>query len=440
MSTHLPRNGIDDTPVTEADLLDYFREGAKPASEWRVGAEFEKFAVTRDTGFQIGFDEGIERILHALATHFSWEPHFENDRLTTLTRGQSTISVEPGGQLELSTAPSSRLAELQTELQTHLRELATITDRERVAWIACGVTPFAPVSEIRLNPRQRHRLMADYLPAQSPTALHMMKATASTQVTFDYADEADASQKFTVALKLAPIVNALFANSPYCDGKRTPFVSYRAHIWHGMDAARSGFLEHLLTEGLSFSQWSQYALDVPLLFLTDGESLLPAPGITFREFLNRGIDGRFPTRHDWDVHLSTLFTEVRLKRFLEVRGADATPTPLALAVPAVWKGLLYETGALTAAAELAKVIQPQELRPLSEAAARFGLRAEFRGDPLWEWHRELLSIAATGLKRLDEDTTLLDPLNAVVATMRSPGDRSPNTGNVAEILSVCEYP
>jgi glutamate--cysteine ligase len=440
MSTHLPGNGIDNTPVSEADLLDYFHGGAKPRSEWRVGAEFEKFAVSRATGRQIGFDDGVERILHALATHFAWEPHFEADRLTTLTRGGATISVEPGGQLELSTPPATHLVELKSELETHLRELRAVTDPDRVAWIACGVTPFSGVDEIPLNPRPRHRLMAEYLPTRSPTALHMMKATASTQVTFDYADELDAGQKFAVALALSPVVNALFANSPLYAGKRTEFVSFRASIWHRMDPDRSGLLTDLLAGRVTFARWAQHALDVPLLILADGDSFRAAPGATFREFLNHGIDGRFPTRHDWDVHLSTLFTEVRLKRFLEVRGADATPTPLALSVPAVWKGLLYDADALSAAVELATNFRPQELCPLSEAVSRLGLRAEHRGKPLTDWCHEVIDIAAAGLRRQGEDVAHLSALGDVLKAARSPGDGWPVSGNVTGAIGSCEYP
>ncbi|MBN9118012.1 MAG: glutamate--cysteine ligase [Planctomycetes bacterium] len=440
MSTHLPGNGIDDTPVNEADLIEYFHAGAKSAPAWRVGGEFEKFAVARDTGRQLGFDDGIEHVLHSLATHAAWEPHYEAGRLTTLTRGGSTISVEPGGQLELSTPPTARLSELRAELDTHLRELRAVTDPAKVAWIACGVAPVSSVDEIRLNPRPRHRLMAEYLPTRSPTALHMMKATASTQVTFDYADEADAGRKFGAALALSPVVNAMFANSPMHAGKRTEFVSFRGHVWHNMDADRCGLLTELLAGEVTFARWVQLVLDVPLLLLTDGESLRPAPGVTFRAFLNRGIEGRFPTRHDWDVHLSTMFTEARLKRFLEVRGADATPTPLALAVPAIWKGLLYDADAVAAATVLARGFRREELRPLSEAASHHGLRAEYRGKSFADWCRELVAIADSGLKRQGEDASYLDPLRELIAAGRSPGDLWPLGGSVREVLAACEYP
>jgi glutamate--cysteine ligase len=439
MSTHLPGNGIDDTPVAESDLTDYFRDGAKPAPAWRVGAEFEKFALARDTGRQLGFDDGVEHVLHALATHAAWEPHFEAGRLTTLTRGGSTVSVEPGGQVELSTPPAARLSELRAELDTHLRELRAATDPAKVAWVACGVTPFSSVDDIRINPRPRHRLMAEYLPTRCPFGLHMMKATASTQVTFDYASEEDAGRKFAVALKLSPVVNALFANAPMHAGERTEFVSFRGHIWHGMDPDRSGLLTDLLAGEITFDRWVQTALDVPLLVLTDGDTLLPAPGCTFRAFLQHGIGGRFPTRHDWDVHLSTIFTEARLKRFMEVRGADATPTPLVLAVPAVWKGLLYDADALAQAEEVAAEFAPEELRPLSEAVARRGLKAKHRGHTVAARCRELVAIAADGLDRLGEEP-LLEHVRYALSTGQSLARPWPADGGVAGVLAACEYP
>ena len=379
MSTHLRRTAADDEPVTEADVIAHFAEGAKPPDQWRVGGEFEKFALDRATGKQLSFDSGIETVLRSLAERFAWEPHEEGGRVTTLTRGGSTISVEPGGQVELSTPPAANISELQTELGRHLGELRAVADPLRVAWCAAGVTPFSSVEEIAINPRPRHRLMAEYLPTRSKFALHMMKATASTQVTFDYSDEADAGRKFAVALLLSPVVNAAFANAPLYAGRPTGFVSFRGHVWHNMDPDRCGFLDDLLAEEVTFARWAGFVLDVPVLFTDHGGELRPAPGVTFRQWMSRGLGGRFPTLHDWDVHLSTIFTEVRLKRFLEVRGADATQTPLALAVPALWKGLLYDRESLAAAVELARHFPAAELLSLAESVA-LGLRAEYRGE------------------------------------------------------------
>jgi glutamate--cysteine ligase len=440
MSTHLRRGEAELPPASLPDLIDYFRAGSKPRERWRVGAEFEKFALDRTTGKQITFDgpHGIESILGALAARFGWEPHHESGRLTTLTRGGECVSVEPGGQVELSTSACRELSVIRDELNTHLQELRAVTDSARVAWCAAGVTPFSAVDEIALNPRPRHRLMAEFLPAKSPFALHMMKATCSVQATFDYSDEADAGRKVGTALRLSPFVNAAFANGPLCAGKPTGFASFRGHVWLNMDPERSGFLDDLLAGEVTFARWVDVVLDVPMLFVLDGDTLRPSNGVTFRTFLNHGIDDLLPTLQDWELHLSTVFTEVRLKHFLEVRGADANCGPLSLTVPALWKGILYHQPSLDAAAELAATIPPADLRAVSESASRSGLGAEYRGRSLAEWGREIAALSAAGLQTWGE-AAFLDPLREVLERGQSPGTRlsreigeNPRAANVLE--------
>jgi len=239
-------------------------------------------------------------------------------------------------------------------------------------------------------------------------------------------------------VRLGPAVNALFANAPLHAGRPTGFASFRGHVWHGMDPDRSGLLVKLLRGAWSFERYAEFALNVPMLFVADGDELLPPPGIAFREFLSHGFDGRRANLHDWELHLSTIFTEVRLKQFLEVRGADATPAPLALAVPAVWKGLLYEPAALAAAESLAERFDPAELCDLSERAAERGLSAEYGGDSLAGWCRQIVAIAEAGLKQLGEDTHFLKPLWDVLETGASPSSRWPKASHVEDVISAIE--
>jgi glutamate--cysteine ligase len=446
VSTHLPGDAADSAhPITEADLLDYFRRGAKSAADWRVGAEFEKFALDRTTGRQVTYAEpgGVRDVLHRLAERFGWEPHFEGDALTTLSRecprGQSTVSLEPGAQVEFSTPPVRHIGELAAELHRHRDEVRAAADPQRVAWVGVGVSPVSRAEDIPPGPRPRHRVMAEYLPGRCPKAHHMMRATASTQVTFDYADEADAIRKVSVALTLSPVANAVWENSPFVAGQPSGWASYRGRIWQGMDPDRSGWLGSLLAAGFTFRRWIDYLLDVPMLFHLTGGAYHPAGGRTFRQFLAHGIDGRFPTGFDWELHVTTVFPEVRLKQFLEVRGADATPPDLALAVPAFWKGLLYDPDALAAAERVATHFPPGSLSAIAGVVHRRGLTAEVNGRPLTGWCRELATISADGLRRQAERDGTPDErpyLDPVLERLERP---TPPPQSWPELLAACEY-
>jgi glutamate--cysteine ligase len=410
--------------VTAADLREYFHAAGKPRLDWRVGAEFEKFAVDRATGRPLSYEEpgGIRDILAGLVARFDWEPHHEDGHLTTLTRNGATVSLEPGGQVELSTAPCDHVGAVAAELTAHLDELRAVADPDRVAFLASGVHPTATAIDVPFMPRRRHAIMAEYLPQRSPSALEMMKATASTQAAFDFSDEADASLKFATALALSPVVNAAWGNAPVYAGRPTGLVSYRGRVWRGMDPDRSGLLPGLLAGGVSFARWVDYLLDVPMMFTCIGGRYRPAGGRTFRDFLERGEGGHFPTRHDWEVHLTTVFPEVRMKRFIEVRGADANGPALAACVPALWKGLLYDDDALAGASDLARSIRVEDLPGLFDAAYRQGLSAEYRGRSLCDWCRELAGLSADGLRRQGSDEArYLEPLFAVLERGRSPG-------------------
>ena len=425
MSTHPAPDAFlaDAEPVSLADTLDYFHAGGKPRDEWRVGAEFEKFALDRRTGRAITYGEpgGIRDILQALARRFGWQPHHEGDCLTSLSRAGCVVSLEPGGQVEFSTPPLLHLADMARELSRHRDELRAVVDPTRVVWVAAGLTPFARVESISLGPRRRHAVMAEYLPSRSPTALTMMKATASTQAAFDYADEADAVRKFTVALKLGPLFNALLVNGVYRHGEPSGWASYRGRVWQGMDPDRSGPLVALLEHGLNFESYRDYLLDVPMLFLYRDGDYRPAGGRTFRDYLARGMGGRYPTPAEWELHLTTVFPDVRLKNFLEVRGADATPPSLALGVPAFWKGLLYDDAALTEAERFADAITPRELPGLCDGVSRHGLSANHAGRSVRTWATGLLDLASRGLvdQHAADEVAYLEPLRQV-ASLETP--------------------
>lgn len=422
MSTRLPsQDGTALEPATPADLLAYFHDAGKPRADWRVGAEFERFLVAVPSGRPLTYEGagGIWEVLSRLAGRFGWVPFINEARyITSLRRRGATISMEPGGQLELSTAPAESLAQIAAELDQHRDELASILDPQAVAVLAAGVHPTAQAADIAIMPRVRHKVMAEYLPKKSPTALDMMKATCSTQAAFDFADEADAACKMTVALKLSPVVNALWGNAPIYGRADMGVVSYRGHIWRCMDPDRSGPLLPLIERGFSFQGWTDFLLDKPMMLTFINGRYEPAHGRPFRDFLERGQDGYFPTLGDWEVHITTAFPEARLKTFVEVRGADACARPLALSVPAFWKGLLYDERVLADAATLAATIPTGDLLALHETAYRVGLAGVYQGRTLAAWGRELADLAARGL---GDERGYLDPVFAVLERGQSPG-------------------
>lgn len=429
VSTLLPNDRTEKyrQPVQLSDLIHYFQDGSKPRSAWRVGAEFEKFALHPQTGQTISYEQpgGIREILQRLVDRFGWEPHYQGGHLTTLTRLGSAISLEPGCQVEFSSPPVEHLNDLANHLHQHRAELQAVTSDLPITWIAAGVTPFTKVEDFPKPLRNRHQMMAEYMPSRGPMSLHMMYATASTQVAFDYSDEEDALAKFTTALKLSPIINAIWANSPIYGGEQTGWASFRARIWLGMDPDRCGLLPELLVAEHRFETWTNYLLDVPMLFRLEQGELAPADGRPFRDFLNQGLDGRWPTLADWELHLTTVFPEVRLKQFLEVRGADANPPALALAVPAFWKGLLYDRQALAAAQEVVRQVTPAELVQTYTNGAKNGLNTLHHGRPLLDWAKELLTVAQVGLKLQNcaDDCAYLEPVEELLHGGESAGTR-----------------
>ncbi|HMO34925.1 MAG TPA: glutamate-cysteine ligase family protein [Gemmatales bacterium] len=407
MSPNLQQQAGDEPPVRLADLYDYFHTGSKPRQAWRVGVELEKKVVRRSSGQPVRFDEpdGIETILRRLSERFPWEPHYENQHLTTLTCQGMTISLEPGGQLEFATSPVVHLGEAELQLNQHLEELQQVVDPVQIQFLSVGVSPKANIDEVGLNPRPRHRLMAEVMPSLSQYGLHMMKCTCSTQICLDYGNAEDAMRKFRLALLLSPVIHAGFNNAPWYGNRPTGYHSYRSQIWQHMDPRRSGWVIPLLQKGFTIECWVNYALDVPLLFIADGLELKKAPDLTFRQFLEQGLpenshrSSRYPTLSDWKLHLSTIFTEVRMKQFLEIRGADAVPRPYSLAVPAFWKGILYDEASLDAAEALVAHWPVEQLAEFADVVSHQGFDTPWQGKPLRFWWERCYELAIAGLHR-----------------------------------------
>jgi glutamate--cysteine ligase len=417
-------------PVESADqLVEQFHHGGKPRAEWRIGTEYEKLAVERATGRAARFSGpgGIEALLRGLADRFGWSPTEEAGRVVALQRDGASITLEPGGQVELSGAPWTSLHDTEREIATHVRELVTVGDDLGLAFLGLGVQPLSSLDDIEWVPKQRYRIMAPYMASVGTLGHRMMKQTATVQANVDFADERDAMRKFRTAQAMAPLVNALFANSSILEGDTTGFASFRGHVWTDTDAARCGLLRFGFRDDASFRDYVEWALDVPLYFiLRDGRYRTEATGMTFRRFMAGGLAGERATVDDWELHLTTLFPEVRLKRFLEIRSADSQPAERVLALPALVKGLFYESDCLDAAWDLVKRWSFEDCVDLYAQATRAALQARLRGVRVLEYARELVGIADEGLRRQrqgagarEDERIFLEPLLETAASGRT---------------------
>ena len=417
------------------DLLAPFFEAAKPAVAHRIGTEVERFGIDRATGAPLPYDgpRGVLAVFDALTAHSGWRPKSEKPGgpIIGLSRGQASISLEPGAQLELSGSPLRTIHEVNGELSEHLQELQAVDERLGVAWLASGFHPLARQAELPWVPKERYRIMRDYFPSQGQGGLDMMRRTATVQVNLDYADEADAMRKLRVALKLSPIATAMFANAPFFEGRLSgEYRSRRAAVWLDVDPDRSGLLPDLMQPDRGFADYVQWALDVPMFLFKRNDHLIANTGQTFRSFWRNGFQGHQATAADWDHHLNTLFPEVRLKGYLEVRGADSLPRDLVGAVPALWTGLLYDGQALDQAEQICETLSPAELPALRLEVARHGLAACCQGQPLQLLAEQLLDVALSGLQRRNrqdgdgrDERLYLEPLIELAAAGRCPADR-----------------
>ena len=412
------------------DLEATFHTGAKPRESWRIGVEYEKPVVDAATGEAVPYagERGIGRILALLAERFpQWRPVREGSEVIALEDGRASITLEPGGQLEMSGEQCGSLHCAKEELDRHVREILDVGSSVGVRFLGLGIVPKTPLERIPWMPKQRYRIMREIMGRTGQLGRRMMAQTATVQCNFDYSDEGDALRKMRVSLALGPVLVAASANSPVVDGRPTGFQSYRAHIWTDTDPDRCGTLPFAFRTESIFRAYTDYALDVPMYFLWRDGGYREVGGISFRRYLENGFEGERATLADWSLHLTTLFPEVRLKSYLEVRSADSQSPELMLGTPALMKGLFYDDDALAAAWDVVGKWSPAELTAMHAGAAREGLGARAGRLTLGDYAREIVEIARHGLNRqarLDsngkDETVYLDPLADLVHSGRNP--------------------
>jgi glutamate--cysteine ligase len=424
-----------DPPIeTRDDLLRVFAKGEKPAEAWRIGTEHEKFVYRKDDHRAPSYDEpgGIRDLLMGL-TEFGWSPVEEGGNVIALAGPDGNVSLEPAGQFELSGAPLDHLHQTCAEAGRHLKQVKAVGDRLGLGFLGLGMWPDKSRDELPRMPKGRYAIMLRHMPRVGTLGLDMMLRTCTIQVNLDYASEADMARKFRVGLALQPLATALFANSPFTEGKPNGFLSFRSHIWSDTDPHRTGMLPFVFEEGFGYERYCDYALDVPMYFVYRDGKYIDAAGLSFRDFLDgrlEALPGEKPRFSDWVDHLSTAFPEVRLKSFLEMRGADGGPWSRICALPALWVGLLYDQGALDAAWDEVKHWSLDERQRLRDAVPELGLSAVTpSGESLRDLGRRVLDIADAGLKaraRLnsigENESGFLDPLREIVARGKTPAE------------------
>ena len=431
------RTDTRDSPLIEsrADLLSVFSGGEKPRERWRIGTEHEKFVFRVDDHRAPSYDEkgGIRDLLTGL-TAFGWRPVIENGKTIALTGADGTISLEPAGQFELSGAPLENLHQTCAEAARHLGQCKMIGERLGLGFLGVGMWPDKRREDLPVMPKGRYAIMLRYMPTVGSLGLDMMLRTCTIQVNLDYSSEADMVKKFRVGLALQPVATALFANSPLTEGKPNGYKSFRSHIWEDTDPDRTGMLPFVFEDGFGYERYCDYMLDVPMYFVYRRGKYIDVAGRSFRDFLDGKLPelpGEKPTVTDWTDHLSTAFPEVRLKSFLEMRGADGGRWGRICGLPALWVGLLYDDQALDAAWELVKQWTIEQRERLRHDVPRLALDAVTPdGESMRDFAGKVLDISADGLSRRgflnaagDNEGGFLDPLREVVATGITPADR-----------------
>jgi glutamate--cysteine ligase len=433
----MARDQIDTQPIESRDeLVGWLEAGNKAADRFRIGTEHEKFPFTLLGHDPVPYegDCGIRALLEGMQALNDWEPIMEGSTIIGLadTIGGGAISLEPGGQFELSGAPLLTIHETCAEVNGHLDQVRDVATPLGVGFLGLGMSPKWTLAETPVMPKGRYKIMANYMPKVGSHGLDMMFRTCTVQVNLDFASEPDMVKKLRVGLALQPIATALFANSPFTEGKPNGFLSFRSEIWRDTDNNRSGMLPFAFEDGMGFERYVDYALDVPMYFIKRGDHYIDVAGSSFRDLLagkHPAVPGETATVSDWANHLSTIFPEVRLKRYLEMRGADGGPWAKLCALPALWTGLLYDAASLDAAWELAKGWTVEQRQKLRDDVPRLGFKAEIGGRSVLEVSRDVVAIARAGLARRDyrdsqgrDETRFLVTLEDGLARGKTPAE------------------
>ena len=416
-----------------SQLAEFFGKGETPRNEFRVGTEHEKVGLFEKTLEPVPYEgeRGIAALLALLQSEHGFDPLIDNGTLVGLERDNASITLEPGGQLELSGAPLYTLHETCREFNDHVALMKHVSERFGIVWLGLGIHPLASLAELPRMPRERYSLMRDHMQQRDELGLWMMHGTGTVQANYDFETEDDAARKLRVALAASPIITAMYANSSISEGVPNGFESRRAWIWRNTDPDRCGFpafaFDEAWLEGGAYRQYVEWALDVPALFVMRDGHHASLQGMTFRDYLKNGRGGLRATFSDWNLHLTTLFPEARMKHVIEVRGADAVPPGLVCALPAFWKGIFYDDESLQGALDLVSSWTHAQVDALHRDVARSGLAAEAPGAPVLAVARELVELSAAGLARIgdlnprgESEELFLDPLHEILDRGTSP--------------------
>ncbi|MGK9052365.1 glutamate--cysteine ligase [Neorhizobium petrolearium] len=427
----MARDTTDQTPLSSvSELSSYLEKGARRPEEFRIGTEHEKFAFFRADHSPVPYfgDASISALLKGMQAKLGWEPIMDGENIIGLGErsGMGAISIEPGGQFELSGAPVETIHETCRESNQHLAVLKEIAEPMGIRFLGIGGSPKWSFAETPRMPKSRYEIMTRYMPKVGAQGLDMMYRTCTIQVNLDFSSEEDMAAKMRVSMKLQPVATALFASSPFTEGKPNGLLSWRGDIWRDTDNQRSGILPFVFNQDFGFKDYVEWALDVPMYFVVRDGKYHDCTHVTFRQFMNGALKGEIkdwePTMGDWTNHLSTLFPDVRLKRFLEMRGADGGPWRRICALPAFWVGLLYDDAALAEAEALTKDWAFEDVTAMRDAVPAKGLKAEIRGKAVYDVARDVVAISKAGLKarnRLNRDgqdeSIFLQPIEEVLA-------------------------